>query len=331
MNFCINRGRLVGGRGAIPEAPFDFVWPGIGPSFGCNSLVCEECRQPVKNQPGLRLAHPLSAEEQQRLAGAEVWSELVGDLVSREEDSRVYACACASVTIDRERNVGDDDCQPNMDRPLPAGWGCAGHPLLELPATIDGLTVAEGGPLEPLAAAALRGELATPAPFDSYPAAWLQRLFHLVGHTSLSHALSRAVAASLACDDFAEYSSAVDFFFLLPNAPGGHALAEMPFERLEKSLDRRVDFRKSLPFGELFQFALAGQMRPASEPSGNVIQAARRAVLWPVAGASRLYSGLAAHDRQWFLSNASDIAAAHPTRLHMDALARQLAKCESSS
>lgn len=126
-NTCLNRGLLTGTKSTIPSDPTDFsVGFSLKPedmSTGhaayryevpCSNLFCRKCDAPVRANDG-------------------------------KGDWRQYFCGCSSHREWRQEwilhNVRDSMGPPTPSGTPPWGWGCGGHPVVELPSSIAGFSL----------------------------------------------------------------------------------------------------------------------------------------------------------------------------------------------
>lgn len=197
--FCPRFPELVGPRYWLPLEPFEFGWAS---PVGCDNLRCGRCGSPVR-------------------------AAVTGE-------RRHYACACQEhdetgvLLLDGE----PDDLYP----PILTDWGCAGHPDLVLPATVDGVRLDAATDWDAVAADSVLAPPFTP-PLVDLRAVWPTRLHRLLGAERAL--LSRAVAGLLAAEDPRLVLGAYHFFVNEPAAAGA--------ELLGPSVAARRDWLGSVP------------------------------------------------------------------------------------
>jgi len=135
----------------------------------------------------------------------------------RPDSGRLYACNCSAAAFDDAAPARPEEhsweWETSSNR---LGWHCAGHPVPEIPLTIDGITIEEGWALDSLVSAVLSGE--NPARLDASAkrcmsfdrAMWLVDLYHVLPEP-WSTRLSAGVAACLGSNELAIRAAALSF------------------------------------------------------------------------------------------------------------------------
>ena len=162
--FCKPAGSLIGGKGWLPTEPFDYAWG----RFGCNKLKCGACGQWLKQH-----------------------------VPSTDPDARHYECACQQYDAYGYHLIGSDEGHVNA---FVTEWACAGHPQFQLPATLDGVRIADDAVLSNVVTAAL-GNPPFVAPEIRAPSFWVQRLYRLLQQDAPHRTIGNAVAAALGSSD----------------------------------------------------------------------------------------------------------------------------------
>lgn len=186
---CGPHPELVGATLWLPAEPFEYGW---APLVGCNRLRCSLCGQPVSTR------------------------------VLDDGKRRHYECRCQ-----RHDEIWRHAVDSRGDIPVgPAGWRCEGHPDLALPATLDGVALAEDGDWGAVARQGL-GRPPFRPPRVELPAVWITRLYRLLAGEAARQRLSEAVADAAGDTEPAVVAGALDFFLNEPSAPGAERLAAM--------------------------------------------------------------------------------------------------------
>ncbi len=315
-NFCDANGWVVGGGHQVPPAPFDYSWGVQGPVIGCNNLRCRSCNQVVRNAGG----HTWTKQTMTRLAdiysamgapdSATALAALVSDdALATEASARMYTCGCNVHVEQDQRALGED---ADWDHDEGPSWTCAGHPQLSLPATIDGVDLANDIDADAIVAA----HLVAPAPAGApaftadYASAWVHRLLHVLSHEAIAASLGNAIATRLTHDDASIRGAAVDVFRRDPMASGGEGVVDALRDHADlytgvanPHSDRPLDEWLQVAVGHR---AAAGDTSALTALQGSVLQGGE-----PTMTTLR---SLAGHASTWLASHAADVLRAHPSR-----------------
>jgi hypothetical protein len=211
LRYCHLGGRLVNALGAVPASAFDVVPPRPMPDMACNAMVCGTCHERLVSVRRRVAVRGLSLAEGRELFGRVVTTgspqreaELDFPGLVADDFYRVWSCACGIVrALNRSRFAADPGAD-DMSTTIPEAWRCAGHPVIDTVAAIDGVSL----PASVEEAAALTVALARGTERPAMPEwlgarsdAWLVRLLHLFGGTEVGLKLARGVVAALATDD----------------------------------------------------------------------------------------------------------------------------------
>jgi hypothetical protein len=183
---------LVGGDRWLPIEPFEHQWSS---GVGCNRLACQRCGHRVRSQ-----------------------------LVLRQPSQRRYECGCQSTTIIGVAYV-DSVTQPHH-RPEIMDWACTGHPDLDFPTVLDGVTLAKTVDWAAISKLAILRPPFRP-PGVELPSVWLLRLYRLLQDERDQRLLGGAVARHLNSTDPLLVRGALDLYFHEPLAWGAEEVSQL--------------------------------------------------------------------------------------------------------
>jgi hypothetical protein len=311
MHFCID-GYLVDERGWVPTRAEDYNWVHLGQVVGCSNLRCESCHERVRQAPGF-------VEPSQPAA---VVFEALGrpdpsTVLTRHPDGfgRLYACSCFVLRVAAQFQSVAEPLDPITETRAP--WSCAGHPVLVLPADLDGVAVSSSTNLVALARGTAGGTIATQVPpaFAAVRGFFLLRLFHLVDDPPLREAISRAVAAVLDDGDARVRVAALGFFQIAFAAAGAERVAELARDRIDLFVGvPDPDGGPSL-FDRLLE-VLESRMRSGAGGAPrdpNALEQVKQLALRPPGIGGVVYSLVREH-QDWLADNAAAMIQAAPAQ-----------------
>lgn len=295
--FCGEGGLLVGPGEWLPTHPSDHRWTERHPRAGCNHRRCLRCDSLVVS--------------------------------TSSADARHYRCRCASHDERGLRVLDPRGEADHPDRALP--WRCAGHPPLELPAELDGETLTSGTLSERVAA--VLGGHAPRRPWPASPldregsAAWLARLYALLGDGSHRALITDQIAAALGAPSPLARTLALDFYLYHPLAPGAETLAAALSDRSEDFAGVALPWSRKYDLAHLAWQVLVERLHHARADGSPLdplaLPLARAHVSSPNASMAVLLR-LGHWDRPWVLDHAVGIAKTSPPLLPslLDVIAR---------
>lgn len=295
--FCGEGGLLVGPGEWLPTHPADHRWTERHPRAGCNHLRCLRCDSLV--------------------------------ISSSSGDARHYRCRCVSHDERGLRLLDPRGEADHPDRALP--WRCAGHPPLHLPAELDGETLTSGTLSERVVA--ILGGHSPKRPWPASPldrdgsAAWLARLYALLGDGSDRALVVREVASALAAESTLARTTALDFYLYHPLAPGAETIASTLSEHAGRFAGVSLPWSRKYDLAHLAWQVLVERLHHAQNDGSpldpEALPLARAHVSSPNASMAVLLR-LGHWDRPWVLDHAVDIAKASPPLLPslLDVIAR---------
>lgn len=318
--FCREGGALVPGYAWLPDLDADHAWGARGPTPGCNQVRCAGCQEMVASWPDLKVASgaPLAAEMLHRDGPAAGLAS--GGLVDMP-DARLYACACTVTSTFGHRILAPEGGPDRGQAPLP--WRCDGHPRLALPATVDGEHLSLDD-LEATVAAALAGQLpaATPWPADQakgMPAAWVARLYVILGPGPPREAIGRAAAAACKHADARTRGAALDFYLTHPIAPGAERVSGLVRDTPEAFGGIPIPWFPSVDLSDLTWRVLEQRLFVAGADGGaadaTALDLARASALQSATGRDLALMRIAHWDRAWFHAHLPDVCRANPALL----------------
>lgn len=211
---CASDGHVGGTGGWWPAAAWERDWGSAHPRVLCTNLRCRACGEAVRTVDDQRVPGDL------RVLDARPGDDLVAALgLVAEAGHRTYACACRAASLADVRALASHE----PERALDVAWSCAGHPVLALPATIDGLEITDAR-LEAVIDRALEGRgpaFSAPgsAPFR-HPSVWLARLAVALGDRAQAARIGLRASARLDDADPQVCRAAINLFRLVPGLPG---------------------------------------------------------------------------------------------------------------
>ncbi len=202
MNFCNNGGYLVDANYWLPDDPFDYFRASFGVGVaGCNSIVCNNCKQSVQH--------------------------------TRESTARRYTCACETyVTLGAFHLDTSSDSDPD---PLPL-WRCAGHPIFVPPGLIAGSFVDSILGWSPIVAAHIETKTNLHPSIDRITGFTMTRIFQALGSEADQQELGRAVGRR-GNDPSLRVRQAVAMFFVLNRKVQGLELVLRAWQDAPESYD----------------------------------------------------------------------------------------------
>jgi hypothetical protein len=136
--------------------------------------------------------------------------------LERSKTVRFYLCKCTKYSEDRWHLLIEPDREWSIT--VTDKWHCDGHPLIELPHTIDGVVVT-ADQLGKVVDDALHGWLPPSAREDDKPGAlWLARLHGRLAGAPYAEVVARALAERADDRDPAVRELAQQFFEVRPSA-----------------------------------------------------------------------------------------------------------------
>lgn len=306
MNFCVSRGCVGGARDIRPVDPRDFNWRGRRSAVVCSNLACSACGVVVRCADGCSLD---GRKWLKKAYAADNLSQAPG-VCRGFTDGRLYVCRCRSWEGRSLVGLALSDLNSETRLELPETWSCAGHPVFELPACIDGVELPEQPAWEALLCD-LSHRPATPEAPHRWQR-WLDRVFGMLSGTPHQTALDETIIRSLDSTDPAVCARALKFAW-------GHLDSQSP-DHVFALLVRRGNWLRA---------------QPNSDSDGPNLYAVGVRVLlfhlkrerWPYDGAVRELVrahaddpgclGLNAwfwvkRDHAWFLANQERLLAAWP-------------------
>lgn len=311
-NYCYYEGFLVNGDFRLPTDPIDHDDAGL-PILGCNRLRCPSCNAMVRSANNLSFKNDLV-----RVSTAELYalSDLsTSPLLTARRGTRLYLCRCTSWAQSIGKNaLGDPDPDPFVDPVLP--WRCDGHPIAELPCTLDGIEVTPANVGE-ITAQSLRG--ITPpgaAPDDKFDGNWAGRLHARLAKTPWQQAVVDAALACMTDSDFEPRTRALHFF-LCRDLPAG---AQRAVELLDGDRSLFADVpdlatrtsRSSQGKDRTLEHTLWLVAAPLIARPGHARDLARKEALTSGKANYPLYSVLAEGDPEWVAAHVDELARANP-------------------
>jgi hypothetical protein len=300
--FCGEGGLLVGPHEWLPTHPADHRFTERHPRAGCNHLRCLRC------------------------------DSLVVSSVS--DDARHYRCRCFSHDERGLRLLDPRGEADHPDRALP--WRCAGHPPLGLPAELDGEALSNET-LSERVVAILAGHVPRrPWPASALDregsAAWLARLYALLGDETGRRDIAREVTAALSAPAVLSRTLALDFFLIHPLAPGAERIAAALDEHPALFVGVTLPWSRKHDLAHLAWQVLVERLHHANRNGSPLdplaLPLARAHVSSPNASMAVLLR-LGHWDRAWVLDRVAAIATANPPLI--PSLLDVLAKAEPTA
>ena len=305
LNRCKNGGYCVSADEWLPTEPFDFDWVQLKPIVGCNRLRCGQCDVEVRSLLGVELGPGLQATE------AEVYALVAAGDASRFLPSptcRIYACRHFNTVAKSFFRA-----EPENDHAPFTPWGCGGHPVLSLPAVLEGISIDEDSDWTELARRSFAGTLGVSLhpSVDRESGFWLQRLCRLVGQP-VAQEIARAAAALVLDPDPRVRLGSIVFFRLGWNAPGAELLAPALRDHPELFTDVLVPpdpITLERQLLDMLSYRIANHL---NDPVAiEQMRAALSRRFAPLGMQQSLYS-MAEVDQKWLLANGDQIVAKVP-------------------
>jgi hypothetical protein len=219
MNHCDEGGWVVDAR-PLSDDPADYDVARL-PLIGCNHIRCTSCHALVRTIAGWRPRgmgpadlRAFSAEIPALYATADLTTSSRLEAAKR---SRFYLCKCAKYYLNADQSYQLIEPASEWAISVANMWECDGHPLIDLPHTIDGVLVTTDQ-LGKLVGDALHGWLPPGAREADKPRAfWLARLHARLG-PPFAEVVAAAVTANVTSSDLAVRERAQHFFELRPSA-----------------------------------------------------------------------------------------------------------------
>lgn len=273
MPTCARQGFLVDGEGPLPDDPTDLGVEEL-PIVGCSHLACTQCGAPV--------THVV------------------------ERGSRKYTCTCATWVETSQHALRDADPDPVTDPRVP--WECAGHPVIELPRTVDGEAIADEAALREVVVRALGGRLPSGARAeDGQWGAWLRRLYVRLAPAH-ARVLAEVALAHVTHADVLTRARAIAVFRTVRDPDLLGKLVR--FVEQPHPLFAGVPDEVSSVSDETLEDSVWRALAPlvASGPARSL---ARTAATSPGRASRALYDVLATHDAVWFVRATAAMAKAN--------------------
>lgn len=304
LNRCGGGGSCVSGNEWLPSELFDYDWVQLGPVVGCNRLACQECGVQVRSLLGFDLPENSKADEVYELIGRNDSSRFI-----ESASYRIYSCRHYSIVAKSHFPA----VQQN-DFATWTPWECAGHPLLSLPALLEGIAIDESTDFGQLARKSFAGELGVllhPS-VDRVRGFWLQRLYRLLDDRPAAAKVARAAADLLLDRDPRVRMGAIAFFNFAWNAPGADRLAPALRDHPELFADIFVDGN---PMSLERQLLEVLDYRIVNGVGDTVALELMRAALsrrFKPVGLEQYLFGMAKVDQKWLLEHGDELVAAVP-------------------
>lgn len=294
----------MSGNEWLPIEPFDYDWVQLGPVVGCNRLACHECGVQVRSLLGFDLPENSQADEVYELIGRNDSSRFI-----ESANYRIYSCRHYSIVA----KFHFPAVQQN-DYATWTPWECAGHPVLSLPALLEGVAIDEKNDFGQLARKSFAGELGVSLhpSVDRVAGFWLQRLYRLLGDLPASAKTAGAAADQLLDPNPRVRMGAISFFNLGWNAPGADRLAPALRDHPELFADVLVDGNPMTLERQLLEVL---DYRIINKVGDTVALELMRAALsrrFQPVGLKQYLFGMAEVDQKWLLEHGDELVAAVP-------------------
>jgi hypothetical protein len=306
IRHCIGGGFLVATDGWLPTAAFDRHWAALAPQIGCNHLHCSSCDCDVRQASGFAGDGGLSPQSVYDFLGGVTPADGKTPPRHPEGRGRLYACRCHVAHVYSTHAVTEPFDPMSGDT---APWSCAGHPPLELPATVEGVALDDASNWAAFARGVFSGAQAPVVdPAVRYVEGFfVQRIYNaLIG--APAGALARAVANLLTDGEPLVRLAAIRFFQLNPEAAGGERLVAAIRDHAALFVGVRDPNATTATLWDSLVEALDWRMR--NDPEA-LEQVKARALVAP--GIGRVLYSLAWQHPDWVIAHASDILAAAPS------------------
>ncbi len=305
-NVCAGRGLLGPVRYPIPRtASVFYAFWGQRSRVVCSNIQCSACGKAVRSHPGLRLtggpevvAEAYASDDPAQVAG-----------VRRGlADHRLYLCMCSWYSCGDIRSLDLADTMPEVAPPK--SWGCAGHPLMHLPAVIDGVSIAAAPDWSVLIEDAFRAPVDPKKPGAAVR--WLREAYGALSGTEQASAIDLVIRSMLEGADPLLRGQALHYLAsplappstdllptLLAKDAAGLAEASDPLGRFADQYDLAI-CALSYHMGR-GRWAYDGELRDAIR--------AHAATPGRLAGVGWLFPEI---DREWFLAHVDSLLANSP-------------------
>jgi hypothetical protein len=302
MNECAWGGYLVNGEAPVPNDESDY-FPGGLPVSGCNRLVCAECGATVRTLVGKK---PANGQTLAEAYDATATTAFVDDIAGM----RTYFCRCVGWREANYHHLEDDDPDYAAGPNLP--WRCAGHPVVSLPHTFDGVEMPDAAAVKGVARRALNGWLPPGAPAGYNDAVtWLMRLHMWLAGSPVEEAIRDSALVEMTGVTPRVRAGALHFLALLPSRDG----MRRAFELLRGDLTGFAAVPDELTPGETLEDALWRVISGLVSANEGARALARTTALTAGKALVSVYKPLAAYDLDWLLEHAVDVARANPAQV----------------
>lgn len=308
MNFCELEGFLVNGDIRLPVDSIDHDEAGL-PALGCNRLRCSACQAMVRSVPHVApkgIAQALNRPDLYELADLTTAPQL-----EPRKGDRFYLCRCDHHAMSSKfAPLGAPNPDPFYDVVKP--WRCDGHPVAELPRTIDGVEVTPKN-VEDVTRQSLHGRMPPDAaPQDKIDGKWAGRLHARLARSPWQDAVVSAALSCLEDLDFEARTRAL-YFFLCRKLPAG---AQRAVELLDGDRTLFADVPDlatgALDKNQTLEHTLWLLARPLVAQPGRAREVAQQDAQTPGRASYPLYAALAQGDPEWVAAHADAIADANP-------------------
>jgi hypothetical protein len=220
---CAQSGLLVDGDTRLLTDPCEYFHRGVDVPVGCARLRCASCNAWVRGgPPGLGFKDGVQRDVR-ALHAAPDWSALpfIEEQYALHNRMRLYVCTCrwwVAESVEPIDNNHEFESDPNVP------WACAGHPVPELPLSLNNLTIDAGTNWPLLVDKILRGSC--PRALDrkdalgDEPGVWLAWLYVYLQGLSIAGNHSSAIADRLDDSDPHVVGRVLYFFARFPRAVG---------------------------------------------------------------------------------------------------------------
>lgn len=220
---CEQSGLLVDGDTRLLTDPSEYFHHSAGVQVGCGRLRCESCNTWVcGGPPGLRLKTDTKVDRR-ALHAAPDWAALpfIEEAYVSSNRVRLYTCTCRTWLAESVAPI-DNDHELDSDPDVP--WACAGHPVPELPLSLNELRIDASTNWTQLVDQILRGscprDLERKEALGPEPALWLAWLYVYLRGLASADKLSAAIAGRVDDADPLVVGRVLYFFTQFPRAQG---------------------------------------------------------------------------------------------------------------
>jgi hypothetical protein len=271
LNVCSAGGWIVSNSEWLPAEPFDYAWPSGGIIVGCNQLKCTVCGEHVD--------------------------------IQSDESGRNYRCKCETWHAVYALQA-TDPLDPISERTL--NWRCQGHPLIQPPATVDGIQIDANTNWKELAREIFSGarDLFPHPKTRNLPAFWMNRVRAEMPERD-AEAVSLGVSELLTDPDPRVRSCVLGFFDQAHYAPGVERVVDAARDHLDLFLDVPD------PFGGTLFMLLNAVLVSQMSRNGLAMQLLKEFALRPPGLGMQIYR-LQMKEPAWFVAHAEKILEANP-------------------